>query len=110
MEWTGKCAEKSVGEGAAGGGAGGGGSGGPPLLTTGFDNSMPQIRNPVDRINVMAGELLQYQVPGAQRTHKHNHCFGSIFIKSGCRSSLTKSGSKLFLNTVWIVINYKVIK
>jgi hypothetical protein len=23
---------------------------------------MPQIRNPVDRINVMAGELLQYQV------------------------------------------------
>ncbi|XP_023319632.1 dystroglycan [Eurytemora carolleeae] len=30
---------------------------------TGFDNSMPQIRNPVDKLNVMAGELLQFQVP-----------------------------------------------
>jgi hypothetical protein len=59
LEWTGKCAEKGGKEGA---GAGNGG-GGPPILTTGFDNSMPQIRNPVDRINVMAGELLQYQVP-----------------------------------------------
>ena len=29
---------------------------------TGFDNSMPQIRNPVDKLNVMAGELLQFQV------------------------------------------------
>ncbi len=57
ITWTGKCAEKG-----GGGGEEGGGSGGPPLITTGFDNSMPQIRNPVDRINVMAGELLQYQV------------------------------------------------
>ncbi len=47
-----------------GGGGGDGGGGGPSVVTTGFDNSMPQIRNPVDRINVMAGELLQYQVPG----------------------------------------------
>lgn len=30
----------------------------------GFDNSMPQIRNPVDKLNVTAGELLQFQVPG----------------------------------------------
>ncbi len=59
ITWTGKCAEKGGGGGEEGGG---GGSGGPPLITTGFDNSMPQIRNPVDRINVMAGELLQYQV------------------------------------------------
>ena len=28
-----------------------------------FDNSMPQIRNPVDKLNVTAGELLQFQVP-----------------------------------------------
>ena len=30
----------------------------------GYDNSMPQIRNPVDKLNVTAGELLQFQVPG----------------------------------------------
>lgn len=29
---------------------------------SGFDNDMPQIRNPVDKLNVTAGELLQYQV------------------------------------------------
>ena len=29
---------------------------------TTFDNSMPQIKNPVDTINIMAGELLQHQV------------------------------------------------
>ena len=29
----------------------------------GYDNSMPQIRNPVDKLTVTAGELLQYQVP-----------------------------------------------
>ena len=34
----------------------GGGGGG------GYDNSMPQIRNPVDKLNVTAGELLQFQV------------------------------------------------
>jgi neurexin len=33
------------------------------LPPSGFDNSMPQIINPVDKLNVMAGELLQYQVP-----------------------------------------------
>ena len=29
----------------------------------GYDNSMPQIRNAVDKLNVTAGELLQFQVP-----------------------------------------------
>jgi len=29
----------------------------------GYDNSMPDIRNPVDKLNVTAGELLQFQVP-----------------------------------------------
>ena len=28
----------------------------------GYDNSMPDIRNPVDKLNVTAGELLQFQV------------------------------------------------
>ena len=28
-----------------------------------YDNSMPQIRNAVDKLNVTAGELLQFQVP-----------------------------------------------
>jgi hypothetical protein len=32
------------------------------IAPSGFDNSMPQIINPVDKLNVMAGELLQYQV------------------------------------------------
>ena len=36
--------------------------------SAGFDNSMPQIRNPVDKLNVTAGELLQFQVPGTRRT------------------------------------------
>jgi len=39
-----------------------GGGGGRNTPTT-FDNSMPQIKNPVDTINIMAGELLQHQVP-----------------------------------------------
>ena len=37
-----------------GGQYGGGGAG--------YDNSMPDIRNPVDKLNVTAGELLQFQV------------------------------------------------
>ena len=36
---------------------------GQPGYGGGYDNSMPQIRNPVDRLNVTAGELLQFQVP-----------------------------------------------
>jgi len=35
----------------------------PRLPQSGFDNSMPQIRNPVDKLNITAGELIQYQVP-----------------------------------------------
>jgi len=39
---------------------------------TGYDNSMPQIRNPVDKLNVTAGELLQYQVPHDMCWDKEN--------------------------------------
>lgn len=38
----------------------------------GYDNSMPQIRNPVDKLNVTAGELLQYQVPPDMCWDKEN--------------------------------------
>jgi len=38
----------------------------------GYDNSMPQIRNPVDKLNVTAGELLQYQVPSDMCWDKEN--------------------------------------
>jgi len=73
MQLRGLCAHRThtttVGEGVGGGsvGVGGpggsGGSGGAGVATSGFDNSMPKILNPVDKLNVVAGELLQYQVP-----------------------------------------------
>merc|ERR1719410_1908991 len=39
---------------------------------SGYDNSMPQIRNPVDKLTVTAGELLQYQVPSDMCWDKEN--------------------------------------
>lgn len=44
----------------------------PTLHKTEYDNSMPQIRNPVDKLNVTAGELLQYQVPSDMCWDKEN--------------------------------------
>jgi len=46
--------------------------GGGSFHHTGYDNSMPQIRNPVDKLNVTAGELLQYQVPHDMCWDKEN--------------------------------------
>jgi len=43
-----------------------------PTARTEYDNSMPQIRNPVDKLNVTAGELLQYQVPSDMCWDKEN--------------------------------------
>ena len=60
----------------------------PPLVpgghsNVGYDNSMPQIRNPVDRLNVTAGELLQFQVSVVLRRDRFYltadlHCAGAV--------------------------------
>ena len=35
----------------------------PPVKIPGSDNNMPIIRNPIDVINITAGEFLQFKVP-----------------------------------------------
>ena len=62
LEWRGLCSATGAGGRSRQPGGGAGAGAGPHLA--GYDNSMPQIRNPVDRLNVTAGELLQFQVGG----------------------------------------------
>jgi len=68
VEMLGTCLTQvdSMAGGGGGGGSigsrgGGGSSGG--SLDIGMEESVPQMRNPIDNINVTAGELLRYKVP-----------------------------------------------
>ena len=67
LEMRGLCRDQEKPYGGGGGATtvtGSGGVGGSRAPPVGFDNSMPIIKNAVDKLNVMAGELLQYQVGG----------------------------------------------
>lgn len=46
-------------------------SGGSPDF--GSDDSVPVMRNPIDRINVTAGELLRFKVPKVRRAPKNSY-------------------------------------
>lgn len=43
-----------------------------------LDNEVPVIRNPIDRINVTAGELLRFQVPKVRR--KESYKVSNIYL------------------------------
>ena len=41
-----------------------------PDLSSNNEDTVPKMRNPIDRINVTAGELLRYKVPEVRYSQK----------------------------------------